>query len=70
MIQSMTGYARHELKAEWGTATWEMRSVNQRFLETYFRLPEQIRSLENGLRDRLRKQLQRGKSRMQPAFAH
>ncbi|PWW14240.1 MULTISPECIES: YicC/YloC family endoribonuclease [Pseudidiomarina] len=61
MIQSMTGYARHELKAEWGTATWEMRSVNQRFLETYFRLPEQIRSLENSLRDRLRKQLQRGK---------
>lgn len=61
MIQSMTGYARHELKAEWGTATWEMRSVNQRFLETYFRLPEQIRSMENSLRDRLRKQLQRGK---------
>ncbi len=61
MTQSMTGYARHELKAEWGTAVWEMRSVNQRYLETYFRLPEQIRSLENGLRERLRKQLQRGK---------
>lgn len=61
MIQSMTGYARHEFKADWGTATWEMRSVNQRFLETYFRLPEQIRSLENPLRERLRKQLQRGK---------
>ena len=57
----MTGYARHEFKADWGTATWEMRSVNQRFLETYFRLPEQIRSLENPLRERLRKQLQRGK---------
>src|SRR5690554_3985770 len=61
MIQSMTGYARHEFKADWGTATWEMRSVNQRYLETYFRLPEQIRSLENPLRERLRKQLQRGK---------
>ncbi|RUO76716.1 YicC/YloC family endoribonuclease [Pseudidiomarina taiwanensis] len=61
MIQSMTGYARHELKADWGTAVWEMRSVNQRFLETYFRLPESFRSLENPLRERLRKALQRGK---------
>ncbi|CAB0151392.1 hypothetical protein PSI9734_01780 [Pseudidiomarina piscicola] len=61
MIQSMTGYARHEHKAEWGTVTWELRSVNQRFLETYFRMPEQFRSMENMLREKLRKQLQRGK---------
>ena len=61
MMQSMTGYARHELKAQWGTAAWELRSVNQRYLETYFRLPEQFRSLENSLRERLRAQLQRGK---------
>lgn len=61
MMQSMTGYARHELKAQWGTAAWEIRSVNQRYLETYFRLPEQFRSLENNLRERLRAQLQRGK---------
>ena len=39
MIQSMTGYARYEHKADWGTATWEVRSVNQRYLETFFRLP-------------------------------
>lgn len=61
MIQSMTGYARHEHKAEWGTVTWELRSVNQRFLETYFRMPEQFRGMENMLREKLRKQLQRGK---------
>ncbi|MEX1221759.1 MAG: YicC/YloC family endoribonuclease [Idiomarina sp.] len=61
MIQSMTGYARHEHKADWGSAVWEIRSVNQRYLETYFRLPEQFRSLENMLRERFRKQLQRGK---------
>jgi len=61
MIQSMTGYARHEHKAEWGNAVWEIRSVNQRYLETYFRLPEQFRSMENALRERFRKQLQRGK---------
>ncbi len=61
MIYSMTAFARRELKAEWGTAVWEIRSVNQRFLETYFRLPEQFKSLEPVLRERLRKSLQRGK---------
>lgn len=61
MIYSMTAYAREEVKAEWGTAVWELRSVNQRYLETYFRLPEQFRSIETNLRERLRKALQRGK---------
>jgi uncharacterized protein (TIGR00255 family) len=57
----MTAYARTETKGEWGTATWEIRSVNQRYLETYIRMPEQFRSLEAVLRERLRKKLQRGK---------
>lgn len=61
MIYSMTAFARREYKAQWGTAVWEIRSVNQRFLETYFRLPEQFKSLEPILRERFRKQLQRGK---------
>lgn len=61
MISSMTAFARRELKAEWGTAVWEIRSVNQRYLETFFRLPEQFRSIEPVLRERFRKQLQRGK---------
>lgn len=61
MIFSMTAFARRELKRDWGTVVWEIRSVNQRFLETYFRLPEQFRSLEPVLRERFRKKLQRGK---------
>jgi uncharacterized protein (TIGR00255 family) len=61
MIHSMTAFARHEIKGEWGNAVWEIRSVNQRFLETYFRLPEQFRSIEPVLRERFRKQLNRGK---------
>lgn len=60
-ISSMTGFARKELKADWGNAAWEIRSVNQRYLETYFRLPEQFRSLEPILRERFRKALTRGK---------
>ncbi|GLP95340.1 YicC/YloC family endoribonuclease [Paraferrimonas sedimenticola] len=61
MIHSMTAYARVEHKAEWGNASWEIRSVNQRYLETYIRLPETMRSLEPTLRERLRKRLNRGK---------
>ena len=61
MIHSMTAYARKEFKGDWGTAVWEIRSVNQRYLETYIRLPEQFRGLEAVLRERFRKKLQRGK---------
>jgi len=61
MIHSMTAFARHEVKGDWGNAIWEIRSVNQRFLEAYFRLPEQFRGIEPLLRERFRKQLNRGK---------
>ncbi|WP_038175415.1 YicC/YloC family endoribonuclease [Vibrio pacinii] len=61
MIYSMTAYARKEVKGDWGSAVWEIRSVNQRYLETYFRLPEQFRGLEPMLRERFRKRLARGK---------
>lgn len=57
----MTAYARKEIKSDWGNAVWEIRSVNQRYLETYFRLPEQFRGLEPILRERFRKRLARGK---------
>ncbi len=57
----MTAFSRFEVKGDWGNAVWEIRSVNQRFLETYFRLPEQFRSVEPILRERFRKQLNRGK---------
>ena len=61
MIYSMTAFSRVEVKGDWGNAVWEIRSVNQRFLETYFRLPEQFRGIEPVLRERFRKQLNRGK---------
>ena len=61
MIYSMTAFSRFEIKGDWGSAVWEIRSVNQRFLETYFRLPEQFRGIEPVLRERFRKQLNRGK---------
>lgn len=61
MIYSMTAFARLEVKKDWGDAVWEIRSVNQRYLENFFRLPEQFRGLENKLREKLRQSLTRGK---------
>ncbi len=36
MIRSMTAYARREIKGEWGSATWEMRSVKPALSGNFF----------------------------------
>jgi len=59
--RSMTGFARQEKKLPWGSLIWEIRSVNHRYLEPHFRLPDTLRQLEQPLRDQVRKQLHRGK---------
>ncbi|HEY1491127.1 MAG TPA: YicC/YloC family endoribonuclease [Steroidobacteraceae bacterium] len=61
MIASMTGFARRETTGAWGTLVCELRSVNHRFLEAGFRLPDELRAAEGELRARLAKQLRRGK---------
>jgi uncharacterized protein (TIGR00255 family) len=61
MIASMTGFARREASGPWGSLACELRSVNHRFLETSFRLPEEVRSLEPELRQLASRELKRGK---------
>lgn len=61
MITSMTGYARVQTEQEWGLLVWELRSVNHRYLETSFRLPEAFRYLEIKWRQLIAKKLARGK---------
>ena len=61
MITSMTGFARREASGAWGTLVCELRSVNHRFLETGFRLPEELRSLEHEFRQTFARELKRGK---------
>ncbi len=61
MMLSMTAFSRQQLDKEWGSLTWEIRSVNHRYLETSVRLPESFRGLENIVRDVVRKKLNRGK---------
>lgn len=61
MINSMTGFARKERAGDWGTLAWEIRSVNHRYLELFFRLPEEARPLEGALRERVASHISRGK---------
>lgn len=61
MIRSMTAFTRNEIKRDWGHAVWEIRSVNQRYLEIYLRIPELFRSLEPQIRQLITKKLTRGK---------
>ena len=61
MPRSMTAFARNTTDFSWGSVTCELRSVNHRFLEAGFRLPETMRELEMPLREIARKKLARGK---------
>jgi len=61
MITSMTGFARREAAGPWGTLVCELRSVNHRFLESGFRLPDEVRAAEPELRQCLMRELKRGK---------
>jgi len=68
MTASMTAFSRQEAVFDWGTISWEIRSVNQRYLEPNFRLPDNFRELEFVFRDVLRKKLNRGKLECQLRF--
>ena len=69
-VYSMTGYASVQHSAAPADADsspsparlgLEIRSVNSRFLDLSFRLPEELRQLEPGLRELITKQIRRGK---------
>ncbi len=61
MIRSMTAYASAEAVTPAGALTCELRTVNHRYLELSPRLPEELRSFESALRERIAAKLSRGK---------
>jgi len=61
MIRSMTAFARQEADTPLGTLSWEIRSVNHRYLESAIRLPDELRAAEPSVRERLNNRLGRGK---------
>ena len=68
MVHSMTAFSRQQVESGRGSFTWEIRSVNHRYLEPSVRLPESFRSLENSVRKQLREKLNRGKVECQLRF--
>ncbi len=61
MLKSMTAFAREQRGNEQGEVVWEIKSVNHRYLEPGFRLPEEFRQLEPELRNRIGARIHRGK---------
>ena len=61
MPKSMTGLARADQSAEWGNVVCELKSVNHRFLDLSFRIPDSLRAVEHELREKVRSKIARGK---------
>ena len=61
MIRSMTAFARVEESNDAGSITWELRSVNHRYLEPGIKLPEEFRQLDPEIRKLIGRYLARGK---------
>jgi uncharacterized protein (TIGR00255 family) len=61
MLKSMTAFSRVQLSSDSGDIVWEIKSVNHRYLEPGFKLPEEFKMLEPEVRQMLGKYIQRGK---------
>ncbi|MBX9608753.1 MAG: YicC family protein [Gammaproteobacteria bacterium] len=61
MPLSMTSFARVEFDTAYGRGAWELRSVNHRYAEVFVRLPDDFRSLEGAVRERIAASVKRGK---------
>jgi uncharacterized protein (TIGR00255 family) len=60
-IYSMTGYAVVTRDLPQGSLNLELRSLNNRYLDIQFRLPDELRMLEGLMRELLTARLNRGK---------
>ena len=69
MFLSMTGYGRAFRDFPWGTAVFEITSVNHRYQESTVRLPKELASLESRIAASLRTALKRGKVRFSAEIA-
>ncbi len=69
MIHSMTGYAARSRERLDASLSVELKSVNGRFLDVAFRLPDDLRPLEPAFREAISARLQRGKVECRVALA-
>jgi uncharacterized protein (TIGR00255 family) len=61
MISSMTGYAVATRELPIASLVAEVKSVNSRFLDVQFRLPDELRPVEPALRELIQSKVGRGK---------
>ena len=61
MIRSMTAFARKTTDTEYGTISWEIRSLNHRYLEAHLRCPDEFKGMETILREAIGQTINRGK---------
>ena len=61
MTNSMTAFSRCESATDLGELSWELRTVNHRYLEMMFRVPEELRRFEPGFRRAISAKLKRGR---------
>jgi uncharacterized protein (TIGR00255 family) len=61
MPQSMTGFSAADRTVAPLRLVWEVRSVNHRFLELGFRMPDELRAVEPACRDLVAASVKRGK---------
>jgi len=69
MIYSMTGYAVVAAELPLGMLNLELRSVNHRYLDIQFRIPDELRSLESGMREMATARISRGKVEVRVAVS-
>jgi len=69
MILSMTGYAALTREFSGESMSVEVKSVNGRFLDLQFRLPEELRAVEPALRELIAARVSRGKVECRIAIA-
>jgi uncharacterized protein (TIGR00255 family) len=68
-ICSMTGYATAARELAWGSVSVELRSVNHRYLDVSFRMPDELRPAETALREAIAATVTRGKVECRVAYA-
>jgi len=69
MIHSMTGYATASRELSWGAVSVELRSVNHRYLDVSFRVPDELRQAEQALRETISGAMTRGKIECRVSYA-
>ena len=68
MIASMTAFGQGKMTAEFGLVTLEIKTVNSRYLDLLFRMPDEMRMAEQPIRERLSASLARGKVEIRASF--